>query len=96
MLNEIAVELRIVDDQKSTRATANVTFDTSHGELTIARIRVIHKEDKEPWISFPDISFPDRENSGKYVHLDIVKPGARLKKAISDAVLEEYEKAAAK
>ena len=90
MMDEIVVELRAVSDQKARKAKATVTLDTSYGELTIDYISVIHEEGKQPWISFPDISFPDKEQIGKYVHLDCVVPGRRLKKAISDAVLAKY------
>lgn len=90
MTNEIAVEMKLVTDQKSKKAKASITLDTSHGELTIDRISVIHQDGKHPWVSFPTISFPDKERPGKYINLDIISPGRRLKKAISDVVLDKY------
>jgi DNA-binding cell septation regulator SpoVG len=91
MNNEIIVDLRLVNDQKAAKAIANITFDTAFGELTLERLRVIQQNGKEPWVAYPTIDFKSNE-TGEYVHLPIIKPGARLTKAISDAVLDEYKK----
>ena len=91
---EITVELRTVSDQGPRKAKVTVTLDTSHGELTLSQLSIIHQEGKPPWVAYPDISFPDKEQSGKYVHLDIITPGRRLKKAIGDAVLANYRELA--
>ncbi len=90
MSSEITVELKTVSGQKSRKARASVTLDTDLGELTIAQISVIHQDGKEPWVALPTIDFEDKQNPGKYVRLDTVLPGHRLKKAISDAVLAKY------
>lgn len=76
-------------DGDSAKASAQVTLMTDYGELTLCRLKVIHQEGKEPWVAYPTIDFKDRE-SGDFRHLDIIKPGVRLKKLISEAVLAEY------
>jgi hypothetical protein len=43
MNSDIIVDLRLASNQKSAKAIANVTFDTAHGELSIERLRVIHR-----------------------------------------------------
>ena len=91
MTNQIAVELKVVTDQKSRKAKATVTLDTINGELTIDHLSVIHQNGKSPWVAYPTIDFPDRQKAGEYRHLDIFIPGYRLKKSISDAVLAKYK-----
>ncbi len=89
MTNEIVVELKVVSDQKSRKSKATVTLDTTNGELTLDHLSVIHQDGKSPWVAYPTIDFPDRE-TGEYRHLNVIIPGRRLKKAISDAVLAKY------
>ncbi len=91
MTDEIVVELRAISDQKARKAKATITLDTIHGELTIHHISVIHQDGKGPWVALPRIDFTDK-HTGEFRHLDVFHPGARLKRAISDAVLAEYDK----
>ncbi|MFH1892057.1 MAG: septation protein SpoVG family protein [Candidatus Zixiibacteriota bacterium] len=91
MSDEIIVDIRLVTDRKAQKAEASVTFETSHGELTIRRLRIIHEDGKDPWIAFPTIDYADKQ-TGAYRHLAILAPGARLRRAVTEAVLEEYRK----
>lgn len=89
-MNEpILVELRLLEGDSAAKASADITLQTELGELTIARLRVIHQEGKEPWVAFPDIRYRD-STTGEYKNLKVVLPGACLKKAISRTVLEKY------
>lgn len=89
MSHEILVDIRSIDGDQAAKALADVTFLTDFGELTLSRIKVIHQDGKDPWVAYPTVDFKDRE-TGDYRHLEIVKPGVRLKKVISEAVLAEY------
>ena len=89
MSPEMLAEVRLIDGDKAAKAAAEVTLQTECGELTLSRLKVIHQDGKGPWVAYPTIDYKDRE-TGDFRHLEIVKPGARLKKAISDAVLTKY------
>ena len=89
MPQEMLIEVWPTDGESSKKASAQVTLMTDYGELTLSRLRVIHQGGKEPWVAFPSIDYPDRK-TGEKKYLDIVKPGVRLKKAISEAVLAKY------
>jgi len=89
MSNEMLIEVRLIEGDKATRASAEVTLQTECGELTLSRLRVIHQDGKNPWVAYPTIDFKDRE-SGEYRHLDVIRPGVRLKKTIQSAVLAKY------
>lgn len=91
MQNEILVELTLTDGQKATKAYATVTLDTAHGELTICGLKIIQKDNDEPWVALPDNSYKDAA-SDKYKHFPIIKAGARFKKALDEAVLAEFVK----
>ncbi len=89
MQDQILVEMKPLQNQNPKKATVDITFDTTHGELTIKKLNVIHQDGKDPWVAFPQINYPDK-NTGEFRNLRIVFPGSRLKKAITDAVLNEY------
>ncbi len=92
MQNEMLTEVWLKDGDQAIKASATVTFQTEFGELTIAQLKVIHQEGKNPWVAMPDIRYKDT-TSDEYINLKTVIPGARLKKAISDAVLSKYAEA---
>jgi len=89
MSNEMLVEVRPIEGDRAAKAFAEVTLQTEHGELTLSRLRVIHQDGKEPWVAYPDIRYQDN-SSGEYRNLKTIQPGARLRKAISEAVLAKY------
>lgn len=89
MSNDMLVEVRLIEGEKAAKASAEVTLQTEGGELTLSRLRVIHQDSKDPWVAYPDIRYKD-ESSGEYRNLKTIQPGARLKKAISEAVLAKY------
>ncbi len=88
MTNEMLIEVWPVDSDTA-KASAQVTLMTDCGELTLCRLKVVHQDGKNPWVAYPTIDYKDRE-TGAYRHLETVKPGVRLKKAISEAVLAKY------
>ncbi len=89
MSNEMLVDVRLIEGDKAAKASAEVTLQTEGGELTLSRLRVIHQDGKDPWVAYPTIDFKDRE-SGNFRHLEVIKPGVRLKKTIQSAVLAKY------
>ncbi len=89
MPQEMMIEVWPTDGDSAAKASAQVTLMTDYGELTLRRLKVVHQDGKEPWVAYPTIDYKDRE-TGDYKHLDVVKPGVRLKKLISEAVLTEY------
>ncbi len=91
-MTEILVELRMTESEAAHKANANVTLQTDFGELTIIRVKVIHQDGKKPWVALPNIRYRDK-STDEYKNLNILLPGARLKKAISDAVLTKYAEA---
>lgn len=91
-MSDLLVELRKTEGETAAKASADVTLQTDFGELTIARIKVIHQVGKKPWIAMPDIRYRDSETD-EYKSLKVILPGARLKKIISDAILEKYAEA---
>ena len=90
MENEIMVEIRLVKDQKATKAVGSITLSTGLGDLTLQKVRVIHQDGKDPWVAYPQVDFADKE-SGERRHIDIIIPSQRLRKAVSDAVLNKYK-----
>ena len=91
MQNEILADVKLVDQKGSTKATAEVTIGTDFGDLTILRVRIIHQEGKDPWVTLPDISFKDT-SSGEYRHISIIIPSRRLEREIFNLVLDKYGK----
>ena len=89
MSQSMLVELKMIEGETAVSASADVTFQTEFGELTLSRLKVIHQDGKEPWVALPDIRYKDTQ-SGEFKNLKVIIPGARLKKAISDAVLTKY------
>lgn len=89
MSQEMLVEVWLMDGDSSAKASAQVTLNTDHGELTLSRLKVIHQDGKDPWVAYPTIDYKDRE-TGDYRHLDTIRPGVRLKKVISEEVLAKY------
>lgn len=86
---DLLVEVRLIDGDSAAKAYAEVTLQTEQGELTLSRLKVIHQDGKEPWVAYPTIDYKDRE-SGDFRHLDVIKPGVRLKKTIQNEILEKY------
>jgi hypothetical protein len=89
MSKDILVEVWLTEGESASKASAQVTLTTELGELTLCRLKVVHQDGKDPWVAYPTIDYKDRE-TGDYRHLDTIKPGVRLKKAISVAVLIKY------
>ena len=89
MENDIVVDLRLINDQKSTKAYGSVTIPTRFGDITILKLRVIHQDQKEAWVALPQISYPDKQ-TGETRHADVLDLGVRLKLAVADAVLAKY------
>jgi len=89
MSQNLLIDVRLIEGDNAVKASAEVTLQTEYGELTLSRLRVIHQYGKDPWVAYPTIDFKDRD-TGDYRHLDIIKPGVRLKRAIQNAVLAKY------
>jgi hypothetical protein len=89
MENGIVVELRLVKDQKSTKAIGTVIVPTAYGDLTIFKVRVIHQDNKDAWVALPQVDYKDK-NTGESKHAKVLELSARLHKAVSDAVLSNY------
>lgn len=89
MPDDMLIEVWLTDSESSAKASGQVTLSTDHGELTLCRLKVIHQDGKDPWVAYPRIDYKDRE-TGDYRHLEVIRPGVRLKKAISEAVLAKY------
>ena len=87
MQEQIQVDL-MLRDLGSMKATADVTFPTSLGPLTVQGFKVIETEPGKPWISPPSKEYTAKDNTRKFQKLlDMPKPLAR---AVQDAVLTEY------
>ncbi|MCB2229878.1 SpoVG family protein [bacterium] len=89
MSENVIVEVRKKENLGSLKATAEVTLQTSHGELTISKIKIIHQEGKEPWIAYPDISYKPK-GSDEYRILKVFIPSKRLDQVIKQAILDKY------
>ncbi len=89
MDNEIIVELRQIEDNKFSKAKAEITLQTPFGEITITRMRVVHQDGKDPWVAFPEIPYQPKDSSEKR-YLKVILPSKRLRAAISEAVLNKY------
>lgn len=59
MNTDLLVELRLLETDNAVKASVEVTLQTEHGELTLARLKVIHQDGKNPWVAFPDIRYKD-------------------------------------
>lgn len=89
MDNNIIVEIRPNDTGTAFKASAEVTLMTAFGEISLSRLRVIHQDGKEPWVSYPEISFIPK-NSDITCYMKIILPSKRLDQEIKKAVLDKY------
>lgn len=89
MTDGILVDVKLRDDGKAAKASADVTIDSIWGDVTLCGFRVVHQDGKEPWVAFPKISYKDKD-SGEYKNIPIVIPGRKFKHAVSEAVLQKY------
>ena len=89
MSEKLITEIWLNEGDGPVKASAEVTFPTEFGELTISRIKVIHQPDKLPWVCYPDISYKD-EATQVWKHIPIIKPGAALNKRITESILLMY------
>lgn len=85
----ITVDVRLLSDAKPVAGLANVTIETALGELTIRKVKIIHQDDKQPWIALPNNDYKE-QGSGEWKHVPILDLGVRLKKAVFEAVLIKY------
>jgi DNA-binding cell septation regulator SpoVG len=89
MSTEIIIELRPLEGQKSAKAVGSVTLATDQGEVSIMGVRVMHQENKTPWVSYPRIEY-DSKKTGKKEYKDVLNFSHRLQKTVEDAVLAKY------
>jgi DNA-binding cell septation regulator SpoVG len=85
----ISVEIRLIENAKSLKAAAKVSFDSSVGEFTASGFRVIEKEPGKPWVGFPQESY---EQNGKWMNIPILEFAPRGKRLIAEAILAEYRR----
>lgn len=86
---KLRVDLRPVQSGKL-KAFADVTIPSVLGDLMILGFRVIHEDEKHPWVGFPSNSYP---KDGKIVNKRLLDISGRAKREIAKAVLLEYENA---
>ncbi len=89
MESQIVVDLRLVKDQKVTKALGSIIIPTAYGDLTILKLRVIHQDGKEAWVALPQIDYKDKQ-TGDPKHARVLELSARLNKAVSETVLAKY------
>ncbi len=87
MQEGIQVDL-MLRDAGTMKATAEVTFETAHGPLTISGFKVIEKDAGKPWISLPSKEYQAGGQRRFQKMVELAKPGMR---AVSEAVLKAYE-----
>ncbi len=92
MNQDLITEVWLKEGDQAIKATAEVTFQTDFGELTLSHIKIIHQDGKAPWVAFPDIRYKDAE-SDNFKSIKVIIPGARLKKMLTDAILAKYVEA---
>ena len=92
MPNEMVTEVRLIKGDSVVKASAEVTLQTDHGELTLSKLKVIQQDGKEPWVAYPKIQYQDKA-TGEMRYIKTMIPGVRLKNAVSESVLANYAKA---
>jgi hypothetical protein len=90
MNTEIFIDLRLVENQKSTRAVGNVTIVTDQGDLTIQGVKVILKDGNPPWVAFPQIEWDDKVTKEKK-RKKILSFSHRLEKVVTDMLMLRYQ-----
>lgn len=89
-IREITIELKKLNNSKSLKAFADVSFSTSHGEITLKGFRVIQKDENPMWIAFPSSSYKNKE--GNMVNAPFLEVSKAFKKELTDLILKEYSK----
>ena len=87
MQQEIHVDL-MLRESGSMKATAEVTFSTPQGPLTLSGFKVIEKDAGKPWVSLPSKEYSAGGQRRFQKMVELSKPGMR---AVSEAVLNAYE-----
>ena len=86
MQDGIQVDLRL-QDSGSLKATAEVTFSTPPGPVTVKGFKVVQAEGQQPWVSPPS---KDYTKDGQRKFQKMVELPRPVMRAVSDAVLKEY------
>jgi DNA-binding cell septation regulator SpoVG len=89
---EIIVDVRLIKNPGSLRASASITFNSDLGEMSIRGFRII-ENGGNLWVGFPQESFEGKDR--KWVNIPHLEVSRRTKKAISEAILDAYEDEAA-
>ncbi len=90
MEQKISTYVKIQEKWGGVKGQAWITIELPIGELTIKYFKIIQKDNEEPWVAFPQISFKSKE-SGEYVNLNIIETTSRLHDEISEAILTKYQ-----
>lgn len=85
----LTVDVRLLKDAKPVAGLASVSIETELGELTISKVKIIHQDGKNPWVALPEIRYKD-DKTGDWKNIPIFTPSAKLKSAITEAVLTKY------
>ena len=90
-MNEPTVTVEVKKMERGNlKAFADVTLETSLGEITLRGFRVIQKDEQPAWVALPSSSY---QKDGKTVNSQLLEVSRKLKRQITDAVLAEYHKA---
>ncbi len=85
----IQVDL-MLRDTGSMKATVAVSIPTLLGTITIEGFKVIENDIGKPWVSLPSKDYTGKDGKRKFQKLlELPKPVMR---AVSEAVLAEYER----
>jgi|GEM_PF-3011323 len=85
----ISVEIRLINNAKGLKASANITLPAEIGEITLKGFRVIEKEPGKPWVGFPQESY---QKDGEWKHVPFLEVSPRAKRLIADSILEAYRR----
>ena len=85
----ITVSIRPVEGSMTIGGVADVTLALEVGEVTLRGFRVIHKDQQNPWVAFPQESYM---KGGEKKYVPIIEASRRFKNLIERKVLDAYGK----
>lgn len=87
--NGISVEIRLIENARSLKGSATITFPSSIGEITFRNFRIVEKDPGRPWVGFPQESY---QKNGEWRNIPLLDVSPRTKKIIADSILEAYRR----
>jgi DNA-binding cell septation regulator SpoVG len=88
--SKISIEIRLIENAKTLKASAKVTLQTEIGEATASGFRIIEKDAGMPWVGFPQETY--QRDDRTWVNIPMLEFAPRGRRIIAEIILAEYRK----